>query len=84
LNPNRAASAAAVVLEYRRITGADDDDPDVLSDLLADLMHWSDANGIKFSREEWNAQICHATECGLEAGPGMAQTGSPGESADPD
>jgi hypothetical protein len=54
---HRAESGASVVREYRQITGADDDDQDVLSDLLTDLMHWTDMNNVDFTDEMRRAQI---------------------------
>jgi hypothetical protein len=49
MNDRRAEWAGAAVQDFRSRTGADFDD--ALSDLLCDLMHWSDRNGFDFDRQ---------------------------------
>lgn len=47
-NDDRAKWADAAITAFRRETGSDDDT--ILSDLLADLMHWSDRITISSKR----------------------------------
>lgn len=46
MNEDRAAWAACALRHFQRVTGTDDED--ALSDLLCDLMHWSDRNDLDF------------------------------------
>lgn len=46
MNDNRAAWANIAVRAFQAETGTDDED--ALSDLLADLMHWSDRKNYDF------------------------------------
>jgi hypothetical protein len=48
-NDQRAQSADAALLEFRRLTGAGAGD--AVSDLLADLLHWCDRHGQDFDAE---------------------------------
>jgi hypothetical protein len=49
MNEDRSRWAEAAIHEFQRQTGADLEDS--VSDLLADLMHWCDRNGIDFDTE---------------------------------
>jgi hypothetical protein len=49
MNNDRADWAHAAILEFAMQTGSDG--PDLLSDLLADLMHWADRHGLNFDGE---------------------------------
>lgn len=49
LNHQRAGWAAEAILAFRNVTGTDT--CDAVSDLIADLAHWCDRNGISFAAE---------------------------------
>jgi hypothetical protein len=49
MNDSRAACAANAIEQFAQTTGSNDEG--VLSDLLADLMHWSDRRNMPFDRE---------------------------------
>lgn len=53
MNDNRAGWAERAVAAFQYATMADDED--ALSDLLADLRHWTDRNG-----QDWQAQLDRA------------------------
>lgn len=48
-NETRATIAAGVIDIYKERTGADQHD--ALADLLADMMHWADTQGLDFDHE---------------------------------
>lgn len=54
-NRARAARAQAALDAYRALPGADPDC--ALRDLLTDLLHWSDLEGVDFHREWSSAQM---------------------------
>ena len=60
LNADRARSADAALQVF--IPLAKTDDEAALADLLCNLMHWSDRNGIDFDGELRRAQINYAAE----------------------
>jgi hypothetical protein len=65
LNRKRAKWAAEAVAAFRNATGVDDED--VLCDLLADLMHWSDRAGYDFDLALCRAQDHYRAEASGEA-----------------
>jgi hypothetical protein len=65
-NDDRAEWAAAALREFQRRTGTDDED--ALSDLLCDLMHWSDRNNFDFDTELSRARMHYEAETTPEHG----------------
>ena len=59
-NDDRAEWAASALRDFQRSTRTDDED--ALSDLLGDLMHWSDRNGFDFDAELSRARMHYAAE----------------------
>jgi hypothetical protein len=70
MNAARAGLAECVVRHFQSITGpgAFIDLEDVLSDLLCDLMHWSDRQGFDFDAALRRAHGHHDAETCGEAG----------------
>jgi hypothetical protein len=70
LNTNRADWAEQALAEFSRITGLDFIEPDAperveaVTDLLADLMHWCDGEGLDFEHVLLNARHHYAAETG--------------------
>jgi len=64
MNDDRADWAEAALIEFRRITGTDDED--ALGDLLCDLMHWSDRNGGDFENALRLARLHYDAETAPE------------------
>lgn len=60
MNDARAAWAAAALRCFSQETGTDDED--ALTDLLADLMHWSDRNGGDFENALHFARLHYDAE----------------------
>jgi hypothetical protein len=60
MNDSRAEWAAASLRHFQSCTGADFDD--ALSDLLCDLMHWSDRNGFDFDGQLTRARTHYEAE----------------------
>ena len=61
-NETRIAWADAALRYYRDMAASTDDDK--LADLLSDLMHWADANGMDFPRALSRAEMNHHFETG--------------------
>jgi len=59
-NVQRAHAAAVALAAFCRHTGADPED--AASDLLTDLMHWSDRSGPGFAEELRRARTHYAAE----------------------
>lgn len=59
-NEQRAAWAGTAIHAYQKATGSDDED--VLSDLLADLMHWAEKNNYDFDAALIRAHGHHDAE----------------------
>jgi hypothetical protein len=64
MNDSRAEWAGKAIAAFKLETGADDED--VLGDLLADLMHWSDRNNYDFQKALSRAQGHYEAETGGE------------------
>jgi len=64
VNDRRAAWAAAALQTFRDATGADADD--ALADLIADLMHWCDRNGMDIDRQLQRGRCHYAAETAAE------------------
>ena len=62
MNDDRAEWAAAALRHFRCITSTDDGD--VIGDLLADLMHWCDRNGVEFDTALSRARRHYEAETG--------------------
>ena len=60
----KASLADAAVVPYLERTGSGRDV--VLTDLLADLMHWADREGLTFSEHEQRAYFHYLAEIGGE------------------
>jgi len=60
MNDNRATWAGAALKRFQSITGTDDED--ALSDLLGDLMHWSDRNNFDFDAAMAHARMHYKAE----------------------
>jgi hypothetical protein len=60
MNDSRAEWAAASLRHFQSCTGTDFDD--ALSDLLCDLMHWSDRNGFDFDGQLTRARTHYEAE----------------------
>ena len=60
MNDSRATWAGEALNAFQRLTGTDDGD--ILYDLLCDLMHWSDRNGVDFAETIEKAKRCYADE----------------------
>ena len=82
MNNDRAEYAAAALRHFQCTTGSDYDDS--LTDLLGDLMHWSDRNGVDFSAElerargHYGAETTPTTEQAIKE-PGARETADTGE-----
>jgi hypothetical protein len=63
-NLNRAAWADKAIRVFREATGCDHEDS--LGDLLADLMHWSDARNFDFEAALLRARDHYAAEVAEE------------------
>ena len=63
-NDERAEWAASALRDFQRRTGTDDED--TLSDLLCDLMHWSDRNNCDFGAELSRARMHYEAETAAE------------------
>jgi len=61
LNDDRAAWAGDAIDAFARTTGVDDPD-DAVSDLIADLRHWCDRNGVEFEEAVRRAAHHYETE----------------------
>jgi hypothetical protein len=64
MNGDRAAWAAAAIEAFRDMTRTER--ADALPDLLADLMHWCDRNGIDFAEALEAARMHYAAETSTE------------------
>lgn len=62
-NAQRSDWADRAITAFRRASGVDEED--TLSDLLADLMHWSDRNNYDFEAALFRAQDHYASETRL-------------------
>jgi hypothetical protein len=60
MNATRAEWAATALRCFAQETGADDED--ALTDLLCDLMHWSDRNGADFETDLRLARMHYEAE----------------------
>lgn len=67
MNDERARWAASALRAFRRATGADAEE--ALSDLLSDLMHWSDRNVFDFEAALDRARMHYEAETASEATP---------------
>jgi len=65
MNDDRADWAAAALSAFQAQTGSDLGD--AVSDLLCDLMHWCDRNGISFRKELERARWHYDAETSPEA-----------------
>ena len=66
-NDERAKWAAQAIEAFELATCVDRED--ALSDLLADLMHWADRNGLDFSAEIARGRMHYEAETEAEDGP---------------
>lgn len=64
MNEDRAAWAGTALDTFQEATGTDPED--AVSDLIADLHHWCDRNGIDFNRELERAAFHYDAETGGE------------------
>jgi hypothetical protein len=64
MNDSRAEWAGKAITAFQRETGTDDED--VLGDLIADLMHWSDRTNYDFEAALFRAQGHYLAETGGE------------------
>lgn len=61
-NLDRAARVAALLDQYADAHDKGSEPETVLTDVLADLMHWADAYGVDFRPALWLATEHHAAE----------------------
>ena len=60
MNEKRALWADGALRAFRNLTGTDFED--AVSDLMADLMHWCDRNGMTFANELRRARYHYEEE----------------------
>jgi hypothetical protein len=76
MNNDRAEWAGAALRQFRSVTGTDFED--ALSDLLGDLMHWADRNGVTFDDQLSCARMHYEAETAADdPEPGAAAEAAP-------
>ena len=63
-NDTRAGWGEQVILRFEALTGCDRED--ALADMLCDLMHWCDRNGLDFARQVERAEYHYQCETSNE------------------